>query len=506
MLFQKIVTNFTGVVRNDTMEGRDYLVAPMIMLLEGVHEGSGGPLLYPADELAKTPVMWNHKPVVVYHPQANGQGVSACDPLILSNRKVGVIMNTTYKDGKLKAEAWLEKDRMDKVDNRISEAIEKNETMELSTGLFTENEKVEGEWNGEHYDQIARNYRPDHLALLPDIKGACSVEDGAGFLRLNAEKKEVSVSFDSIDSETVRDYLQVNKNDIINRMNSTLSNFITNEMSFDNVRTLLNSLLQVNGNELWIEDIYDTFFVYDDKGTLYKQGYKIEDSSASFIGNKEEVKRVTEYRTKEGSFVGNNIVNNRKEITMNKKELVDGLIANTKTKWVEADRELLMAMNEDTLEKAEPVAEAETPAKAPAAAETKVSETASTEEVAADAAAAEASDAPAENMSAEDYIANKVPNELKGVLRSGLASYNADKAQMVGIITANKKNAFTKEQLEVKELPELKNLAALASDTKVQKQQVLNLDYSGQGDPIVNEVNAEVPMDLPTMNYDEAVK
>ena len=35
-------------------------------------------------------------------------------------------------------------------------------------------------WNGEPYRIIARNIRPDHLAILTDELGACSVVKGRG--------------------------------------------------------------------------------------------------------------------------------------------------------------------------------------------------------------------------------------------------------------------------------------------------------------------------------------
>jgi hypothetical protein len=99
-------------------------------------------------------------------------------------------MNAEEEDGKLKAEAWLEVERVKQVDNRILEALEKGEMVELSTGLFTDNEPTEGDWNGEKYMAIARNFRPDHLAILPDKVGACSIADGAGLLRLNQAASE----------------------------------------------------------------------------------------------------------------------------------------------------------------------------------------------------------------------------------------------------------------------------------------------------------------------------
>jgi hypothetical protein len=182
------------------MEGREYTAVPMVMLTEGVHAGSQGPLLYPADELGKTPQVWNMKPVVVYHPEKNGEGVSACDPEIAENYKIGVIMNTTFdQTGRLKAEAWIEEERANKVDDRVMKAIENQEMMELSTGVYTDQEETPGEYGGEAYNAIARNYRPDHLALLPDKKGACSIEDGAGFIRnsaaLNSEQVDILLNY-----------------------------------------------------------------------------------------------------------------------------------------------------------------------------------------------------------------------------------------------------------------------------------------------------------------------
>lgn len=178
------------LVRNDTMEGKTYKVVPMVMMVVGVHAGSQGPLYYPKSELSKTPEAWNHKPVVVYHPTMNGRGVSACSPDVLTSHKIGVIMNTKFDTlGRLVAEAWLDPDRIEKVDPRVGKAVDKLSTLECSTGMFMEVEATEGKFEGEEYKGVARNYRPDHLAVLPDKVGACSVADGAGFIR-NEESEE----------------------------------------------------------------------------------------------------------------------------------------------------------------------------------------------------------------------------------------------------------------------------------------------------------------------------
>lgn len=184
-----MTANLASVPTYQILEGRKYLVIPTVMITEGVHAGSNGPLYYPAAELAKIPAVWNHKPTVVYHPTANGAPISACEPAVISRRKVGLIMNTKWEPGKkgnpgkLKAEVWLDTERADAVDDRVMKAVLNGEMVEVSTGLFTDNEHVDGMWKKTPYTSIARNYRPDHLAILPDQKGACSIADGAGLNR-----------------------------------------------------------------------------------------------------------------------------------------------------------------------------------------------------------------------------------------------------------------------------------------------------------------------------------
>jgi len=440
MILQRIVTNLTGLVRHDKMEGRDYLVVPMVMMTEGVHAGSNGPLLYPSDELAKFPEVWNHKPVVVYHPEKDGRGVSACDPVILTTRKVGVVMNTAYKNGKLTAEAWIDEQRAKEVDLRVLEAIERNEVMELSTGLFTENEDKEGEWRGEAYRAIARNYKPDHLALLPDKIGACSIADGAGFLRLNeAQLKDPAVQ---------RAMAQA-----VSRM-AHRSGLILHEMSFQEITQLLYQMLVdkfgLNDKPMpvWVEDVFDSDFVYSKDGTFFRQGYTIKDGKASLTGLPTEVRRVTDWKAADG--VARNAAQppHQESSSMNREQRVNQLIVNKK--FDESDRKSLMEMPDGLFDKV--VKNAEDP----------VPETTTTLPPATTPAPA----APAANakQTPEQFIA-QAPPEMRGMLQNGLVAYNAERDRLIAVITANSKNRFTKEQLTTKELGELQALAELATPT-----------------------------------------
>jgi len=180
-----MVFNLAARIRRETHEGRSYLVAPVVLLTEGVHEGSGGPLLYSADKLKANPAVWNHMPLVVYHPEANGEPVSARSPGVLDSRKVGLVFNASY-DTKLRAEAWFDELKTKEVDVRVYNALVKGEQMEVSTGLYTNATDKVGEFGGLKYQGEVNDIIPDHLAVLPDKKGACSLDRGCGLLQNEA--------------------------------------------------------------------------------------------------------------------------------------------------------------------------------------------------------------------------------------------------------------------------------------------------------------------------------
>lgn len=182
-MFESLTCNLSPTYRVEMMDGEEHLVVPCVSLTEGVWPGSDGPLLYRNEEIIKNPNLWDHKPVVVFHPTVNGRGVSACDPAIITAQRVGIVLNTQGSDGKLKKEVWLNKAKSLKVDKRIVERILANEKIEVSTGLYTDKKGGPGKWEGKDYIAEAVNFRPDHLAILPDGVGACSIKDGAGLLQ-----------------------------------------------------------------------------------------------------------------------------------------------------------------------------------------------------------------------------------------------------------------------------------------------------------------------------------
>lgn len=180
---EQITANLSGKARRIKRDGREFIVVPASLIVPGVLNGSQGPLFYPLDEISKGFRAWDNMPIVVYHPMRDGNPITARDPDILDKHGIGAVFNTTV-NGKLGALLHFDVEKTRRVASSILADLEAGRPIELSTGLRTDNEIApEGsEFNGVKYTHIARNYRPDHLAILPDGKGACSVADGCGVL------------------------------------------------------------------------------------------------------------------------------------------------------------------------------------------------------------------------------------------------------------------------------------------------------------------------------------
>lgn len=190
MSLEQITANLTGKVRRETLHGREYLVAPLTLIVPGVLNGSKGPLMYTEKDIAENVDAWNGIPIVVNHPTLNGKPVSARDPKVLNQYGVGFIFSAVFNE-KLIAEAWVDVEQANNVDGRIVSAMQSGSPMEVSTGLGTDDEPAppQSTHNGRPFTAFARRHRPDHLAVLPDQIGACSIDDGCG-LNLNKEEGE----------------------------------------------------------------------------------------------------------------------------------------------------------------------------------------------------------------------------------------------------------------------------------------------------------------------------
>lgn len=511
MGIQHIISNISGPTRIEILEGREHVVCPMVMITEGVHTGNNGPLYYSPEELGKYPDTWNYKPIVVYHPQINGDGISACDPEILNSRKVGVVLNSKW-NGKLRSEAWIDKQRANEVDDRILERIENNQLMEVSTGMFSDVLFNEGVWNEEEYVGSIKNIRPDHLALLPDKTGACSIKDGAGLLQLN--KKPDGETLTLIEKKTPGVIVEAARKKL--QVNGLLEN---SDLSHGGIRSqLFSNIRERFGIDAWIEDVFDGFFIYERLDKLYRLGYTTSGMEISLEeGPPIEVLRVTEFRDLSGSQIDNQ---NKGELQVDKKKVVSDLIANEKMSWAEKDNDFLTSLSEEQLThiqnvapEPEPKTEPKTEPKIePKPVEGQQQLSASDPKRVQDAATKGGEgvtppETPKPDQTVNEYIAN-APAEIREHLQLGVDSLNAEKKRLISVITANTSNRFTEDQLGKKPLGELQAIAELARST--QSQETLEEDYPSYhpnwggvagGVGTNNQEHTQEPLVMPTINW-----
>lgn len=186
---ETLLANLSGAVRRETLNGRTYLVAPLTMIVPGVLNGSQGALYYPPSEVEAAADSWNGIPITLRHPvDAQGNPTSARQPGVLARVGLGTVYAANY-DGKLTAEGWFDEELTKSRDPGVHAALLSGKPTELSTGLFTRNKAPDGTvYNGRcpstgrSYEYVAKRHRPDHLAVLPDQVGACSLKDGCGVL------------------------------------------------------------------------------------------------------------------------------------------------------------------------------------------------------------------------------------------------------------------------------------------------------------------------------------
>jgi len=497
----KIVTNKEGMplnglihlmsalVRKEKLEGKEHLVIPTVLICEGVHNS----LFYPADEIAKFPDAWNNRPVVINHPSKNGVPVSAGDPEIQETQTVGKLFHCNFDPStrKLKGETWIDIEKCGKISPEILEMLEKEIKIEVSTGLFTETDPVAGIWNNEDYDGIVYNYRPDHLALLPNSKGACSWEDGGGMPRNNERKDEAN---------------EMRKNDHERRSLWAkfveMAGFDTNEISHEGIRDQVVGLLRASNNllegeYLFAVSVFDKAVVYEleKKGQepkLLKQAFSVDASDKiSLDGEAVEVKQQISF-IPVGNQSDESFQTNKEDKKM-RKEQIDALIANEANQWAEDDRELLTNMSDEQFAKVEtPVAKvADAEEKAPVANDTEE------EGDVAEKKVDEAEKKPVENkaLSVDEYI-NNAPAEMRETLKRAVERDKTLKANMVKELTANKRCKFSKEQLASKSLDELQNLMELAN---------IEHDFSGASpaSTLVENEDEDVAPAMPAMKWNE---
>lgn len=499
-------------IREETLEGRDYVVSPVVMMVEGVHVGSGGPVFYSEAELSAFPDAWNGEPVVLFHPETEEGHVSANSPQILEEYKIGQLFNTVFENGKLKSEVWIDVLKANALDTNILTQVRAGTPMDVSIGAYSENEVTTGDWNGETYQAIARNIRPDHLALLPGGEGACNWRDGCG-LRTNSANKDPkkylanSLSDVAKFSKPAEEKKQGPIEILTNLLKKALDIEITpdlqvNEVSHDDTRMLLQryvDTLDANGTWHYVRYVYDNYFVYvaennraqpgEEPYTLYKRNYNVDNQDKLTVS--EDVVKVRENR----EFI---VVNNEKQekVSTNeqkgedmdpkkRKSVIAAMTSCKDCRWTPDDAEFLNGLTDNQLEKvADGVVSNEdeqpvTPAVEKTDAEKLADAVGVTPEPVTSAA----------KPVAWDEALKSAPQPVQDMVANGIRLANQEKSKAIQTIMGARGNVFTDKELQGKELPELQSMAKLVAPA---------VDYSGRAGGAPPVTNSSVkPMDDP---------
>jgi hypothetical protein len=316
--------------------------------------------------------------------------------------------------------------------------------------MFTDEERTQGEWNGETYEAVASNYVPDHLALLPGERGACSWEDGCG-VRTNKEG----------DTEMPKLHEQFKS---LNKEGYAIS-LINNEEGFRETQELLQKALDAmdgNGIYYYLEEVFDNDFVYhvhnseSRSSTLFRRGYSINNGEITMAENPTEVRKSVEYVTASMKRT-KNVKSNNKEGKMPNgccEAKIDALIANSETPWLASHKEFLMTQEQAFIDGLVP--------KAPAA-QTNASEPTAEEAVATFKQTLK---------SADDFLA-LMSDDIKAEFEAGLALHKEKRETLVKTIMDNTaEGTWEKDTLEAMEMSTLEGISK--SIGKV-------TDYSVQG-------------------------
>lgn len=188
-----------GAVRHETLDGRPHLVVPVVAIVEGVLNN----VYVPADVIARSLPSWNGRPTPIRHPSVDGQNVSANSPDIIEQQVIGNLYNMWFQKDRMGGEMWLDVEKAERVGaEQVLTRFEAGEMVEVSTGYWGSQTKEAGVFNNVSYGWVLQDILPDHLAILLDDVGACSIEDGCGAPRTNSRGANMN-ELEKVEAESV---------------------------------------------------------------------------------------------------------------------------------------------------------------------------------------------------------------------------------------------------------------------------------------------------------------
>jgi hypothetical protein len=168
----------------ENKDGREWIVSKGVPIVEGVLNG----MLASMDEFGLFVKDWDGVPLVLRHPKQNNGSARVPNPDVpVIGRFFGAALDPQGK--RMTGEYWFDKASLLSFDEgkRLHDDLLAGKMLETSTGYYANIDNTPGQYLGLSYTGIQHEIHPDHIAILPDEIGACSLRDGCGVNRNSME-------------------------------------------------------------------------------------------------------------------------------------------------------------------------------------------------------------------------------------------------------------------------------------------------------------------------------
>lgn len=306
----------SGKYTRQKIAGRDHIVTNMRPIRGDITMND---IFYSNDEVKKSYTQLDNMIAPSSHPVVNGVGVSAYHPIAINANNVGgYVKNPRMKGKEVIVDFLLDLEVANQSDNgkELIRRIENSEQVAVSTGLtiaVLANETGKDDF-GKPYSKAGHGFKFDHVAVLLNEQAAGA--HAGTELVLNNDKYAEPVQQATLES-------------------CLLSNDLTMSALFDLVRTELKKVEPTAGY-VYIAEIFPgtNRVVYEIGEEYYQRTYTLSENDAVQI-NDDRVLVVKKVEFEEVE-------------TVNKELLIAALIANS-LGFVEADKDMLTALNEQEL-------------------------------------------------------------------------------------------------------------------------------------------------------------
>jgi hypothetical protein len=302
------ITNSTNIKRK-LFEGEEHLVIPVVAAKEMVMNG----YFYPAKEFSDWVDTWEGVPVPINHPKQNNQPVSARSPRIQEVTSVGHFFDVKFNEkNELVGNIYINLNKIKKLNAEyLIDKFESGEIVEVSTGLYSNIENKTGVFNGVEYIGIIRNIRPDHLALLPNEIGACSIADGCGAKAnydCSCSSKESSCSCNGHHEESLKDKIL----EVLKTIN--IKKLFANESYKDKQKLIYEALRNIYDESVFIIDFYEDTVIYElhSERKMYKRSYKYDPEKYQY-NLEDDIIEVVQKTKYEEKINGGKLMENKEE-------------------------------------------------------------------------------------------------------------------------------------------------------------------------------------------------